>query len=124
MQTADKNRDPRHINRCQLSWMAKRRKQFSLIKIYSMLGRRCALQKARAAGHMLAPTSHTDQCWAPHPHGQELLSLYIQLVSPSQLRLHWRDRACKPSQEGLNMGQHLPPFPRELAKGCRAVLGG
>lgn len=47
MQTADKNRDPRHINRCQLPWMANKRKQFS-IRIDNVPGRRRRPQKARA----------------------------------------------------------------------------
>lgn len=64
VQTPDKNRDPRHINRCQLPWMANKRKQFSIRKIYKVFGRRRRLQKARGSSrgvaggaHKLAPAS-------------------------------------------------------------------
>lgn len=59
VQTPDKNRDPRHINRCQLPWMANKRKQFSIRKIYKVSGRRHRRQKARGSSRGAAGGAHT-----------------------------------------------------------------
>lgn len=81
MQTDDKNREPRHINRRQLPWIANKRKQSSTRKIYNVPGGRHRPQRQGLAGgsrgwpggHTLAPTSQPAGCWFLCARGQESL---------------------------------------------------
>lgn len=129
MQKADKNRDPRHINRCQLPWMAKKKESnFPAERFITRLAegtdrRRRGLAGGSRGAAGRAHTAPTSQLL--HPRGQESLRPRLSLrirrgpVPLSQLRDRWRDKACKTPQKGLGTGQPLSLPPRGAGKGLQ-----
>lgn len=134
MQKADKNRDPRHINRCQLPWMAKKKESnFPAERFITRLaegtdrrrrglagGSRGAAGRAHTSPHLAAPASPWAGIAAPEAVPAHTAGSGPSIPAPGPLE---GQSLQDPPERARHRAASLPASPGSRERAAAAVPG-